>query len=524
MTITTNKKILESTLANNTMQDKCTSSNGTGKNHLFGIKKKNNKAQKNQSKENDNLKQQQTANRQSQLRAKFNHINMINTGNKENEDTSQLIKSRSQSSISRESSIASSDTDDTDEGVMITSSSNHSNQSSSDLSCESLKNSSSSSANSSGSSTPNELYSSGEDIEENEGLNKLIKDIRFNFLERNNLLHLMQPSKTASDRSTSGHNEQTTASIKSCQNNLEFYLQDVLVLIERDFLIKRYIDPKDPNVDISVKALEDLFNWRRSIGLRDWDDATFPVEFYTMNGMFICGLDKQNMPVMYMRAKAHRQWTPKLDELFKNFVAYQVNKITKLFHYEDDENDNSKQQQVESNEIIADRGTFTVCFDCRGATYSSLDMDFLRFLVKLLVNYYPQSCKYAIVVDLPWIFRSVWRLVKTWLPADCQETVKFVPIKQLIEFIEADNIPACMQATPATNSNNNIDNNNNLSAKDNHKHQKESTAQSNILLPKWEVSWPIPDKCKSVTEFDVGLSQSQLKALMAHIEKLNSVV
>lgn len=189
--------------------------------------------------------------------------------------------------------------------------------------------------------------------------------------------------------------------------------------------------------------LKDLLKFRHQNQLNTLRDDSFIKEFYQLSGIFQFGLDKNQIPVLYLRARIHRKWSTKMDEAFKRFVAYKVNQLTKSYAGP------QASKAVDANQNDKD-GSFVICFDCLHVSYSCMDMDFLRYLVQLLVQYFPSYCRYALCVDLPWLFRSVWKLVQTWLPEEARNSVHLITAEQLVDFIDADQIPNSMKINDLT--------------------------------------------------------------------------
>lgn len=187
-------------------------------------------------------------------------------------------------------------------------------------------------------------------------------------------------------------------------------------------------------IDTAVEKLHDLLKFRRQYQLSSVSADQFTREFHILSGAFTFGHDRNNLPVLYLRASVHRKWSPKLDDTFRRWVAWQMNELTKSNH-------GARVNKTVSLSGLEKDGSFGICFDCLHVSYSCLDMDFLRFLVRVLVSYYPTYCRYALCVDLPWLFRSVWKLVRSWLPQDAQSTVLLITSKELLEFIDEDQIP-----------------------------------------------------------------------------------
>lgn len=210
-------------------------------------------------------------------------------------------------------------------------------------------------------------------------------------------------------------------------------------LISRFFNFNSCLSKGVTDEDIArvCKQLADLLMFRKHYDVSNTTIEDFPKEFCQMNGLFQFGRDINNLPVVYMRARYHRRWSSKLDDLFRKYCAWQINTITKSFK------DAKVGKSLEGQERVKD-GSFGICFDCSSVSYSCLDLDFMRYLVKVLVDYYPTYCQYALSVDLPWLFRSIWKLVRSWLPEEAQNTVHLITARELPEFILEDQIPNCI--------------------------------------------------------------------------------
>lgn len=191
-------------------------------------------------------------------------------------------------------------------------------------------------------------------------------------------------------------------------------------------------------IDLAVERLNDSLKFRNHYQLSTVCADQFLKEFYILSGCFAFGHDRNNLPVLYLRACVHRKWSPKLDDMLRRCMAWQMNLLTKSYH-------GAKVSKSIGYRGLEKDGSFGICFDCAHVTYSCLDMDFMRFLVKILVHHYPTYCRYALCVDLPWLFRSVWKLVRSWLPQDAQSTVLLLTSKELLDYIDEDQIPNCIK-------------------------------------------------------------------------------
>lgn len=247
---------------------------------------------------------------------------------------------------------------------------------------------------------------------------------------------------------------------------------------------------REKDIASAVENLKELLVLRQSFHLSTAREDQFSREFYLLSGIFPFGHDKNHTPVLYLRAHIHRRWSSKIDETFRRYIAWQINLITKSHH-----NAGEIKKFNPYNPIEKD-GSFGICFDCVNVSYSCLDMDCLRFLVRILVNYYPTYCRYAVCVDLPWLFRSVWKLVRSWLPEEAQKTVQLITSKELVEYIDEDQIPNSIRF--------------------NDKKASEKPVENKHQLPK---NW---DSIKGIEEFadELNISSTELKQFKSHAEKI----
>lgn len=194
--------------------------------------------------------------------------------------------------------------------------------------------------------------------------------------------------------------------------------------------------PEKLETDINkvVESVKELLKFRHQLQLNHARAEDFVQEIYLLCGIFPFGHDKQGMPVLYLRARVHRRWSSKLDDSLRRYCAWQIDQLTKSYP-------GAQVSKTAGKSSNFKDGSFGICFDCLSVSYACLDMDFLRYLVRILVQYYPSYCRYALSVDLPWLFRSVWKLVRSWLPEEAQSSVQLITSKQLTDFIDKDQIP-----------------------------------------------------------------------------------
>ena len=45
-------------------------------------------------------------------------------------------------------------------------------------------------------------------------------------------------------------------------------------------------------------------------------------------------------------------------------------------------------------------------FDCGGCGLKNMDMDFIRYMIDVLKDYYPYVLNYILVLDMPWVLNG----------------------------------------------------------------------------------------------------------------------
>jgi hypothetical protein len=82
-----------------------------------------------------------------------------------------------------------------------------------------------------------------------------------------------------------------------------------------------------------------------------------------------------------------------------------------------------------------------IVFDLAGFGLGNMDYQFMKFMIHMLQNYYPDTLGVAYVVNSPWLFSGCWAMLKGWIDPVSQKKVNFVNLQQLSEAIEPQNLP-----------------------------------------------------------------------------------
>jgi len=86
-------------------------------------------------------------------------------------------------------------------------------------------------------------------------------------------------------------------------------------------------------------------------------------------------------------------------------------------------------------------GKVTIVFDCQGAGVRNVEIEAIQFIMQVLIHGYPNLVRRIIVLEMPWVMNTVWRLVKSLLPGPAQDMIKFCSKANISEYIEPIGLP-----------------------------------------------------------------------------------
>ena len=58
----------------------------------------------------------------------------------------------------------------------------------------------------------------------------------------------------------------------------------------------------------------------------------------------------------------------------------------------------------------------TIIFDSEAAGLGNFDLELVKFLIHVLINFYPNFVNKILVFEMPWILNTAWKMIKSLLP------------------------------------------------------------------------------------------------------------
>eukprot|EP00808_Paulinella_micropora_P007802 g73131.t1 len=200
----------------------------------------------------------------------------------------------------------------------------------------------------------------------------------------------------------------------------------------------RFLRGRDGNVEHALDYLQPYLKWRRERGVDEMKTACphMPLEHLLRQNMFFAfhGTDKMGRPIYIERTGMTRpdlaQWMSvgQLEEVHTYFMEDLV--FARL-----EEASQRRGSRVE--------GVFLM--DCKGLGASSRALlKFIRASIKIDQSFYPETLGIMYMINCPWIFPSIWALLRPLLHPESAEKIVVLGSdyqQELLQAVSAASLP-----------------------------------------------------------------------------------
>lgn len=203
-----------------------------------------------------------------------------------------------------------------------------------------------------------------------------------------------------------------------------------------DNFVLRYIRARKCKYEDAMAMLTKTLNWRHNeCPVEDWlaqgDAPSYVheknkgfVKNFTVSKAFIRGQDKNKNPLFMFQSRKHfaSDTLPAETERF----ALLIIEWCRLY-------------LRDVNESV---DTCSLLFDLGGFSLKNADNAPVKFLMAMFESHYPESLGIVVVHNAPWIFSTVWNVIKNWLDPVVASKIHFTKgYDELTQFIEPEEIP-----------------------------------------------------------------------------------
>ncbi|XP_043560068.1 CRAL-TRIO domain-containing protein C3H8.02-like isoform X2 [Chiloscyllium plagiosum] len=178
------------------------------------------------------------------------------------------------------------------------------------------------------------------------------------------------------------------------------------------------------SVDQAFNAILRYLKWRKEFGVDSItvEDSDIKTELRSGKAVLLEEKDNAGRPILLVTAKLHHAKDRNLQSLMK-FIVYLLETAGK--QCDDDICDN-----------------FCIVFDMKDFSMNSMDYQFVKNLIWLLSNYYPERLGIWLIVNPPVLFSGCWVIIRSWLDENTAKKVTFITKpEQLAEYIRLEVLP-----------------------------------------------------------------------------------
>ncbi|KHC58461.1 hypothetical protein MGE_04798 [Candida albicans P75010] len=203
-----------------------------------------------------------------------------------------------------------------------------------------------------------------------------------------------------------------------------------------DNLMLRFIRARKWDTEKAIEMLSKSLHWRSNdFPADDWAmEADGPsylngtnkgfIKNFTTEKSWIKGRDKNNNPIFMFQAKKHLTADSPLEQNQRYAVV--TIEWTRLF----------------LREVSESVDTCTIVFDLTGFSLKNADYATIKFLADVFEAHYPETLGFILIHNAPWIFSTVWNIIKNWLDPVVASKIHFTKdAKELSKFIDPTLIP-----------------------------------------------------------------------------------
>jgi len=183
-----------------------------------------------------------------------------------------------------------------------------------------------------------------------------------------------------------------------------------------DWLLAWFLRDRKLDADKASDKAKKYLEWRANEGYDDLDTPAVAEEAATKKAVLLEERDVCGRPVVYVTLTRHEVETRELERTCKLCVKLVDEALERL-----------RAEGEGANETI-------MCvFDLRGFTMKNADIDFVKFFIKCIFDYFPKRISQVLLIEPPWVFTPVWQIIKP-LMGKYAALVKQVKAKEAKEF------------------------------------------------------------------------------------------
>ncbi|KAH0609561.1 uncharacterized protein H6S33_013047 [Morchella sextelata] len=198
-----------------------------------------------------------------------------------------------------------------------------------------------------------------------------------------------------------------------------------------DGLLLRFLRARKWDVDKALVMMVATMNWRSKemnvqevVSKGEEAYAASPdqgfIKQLRMGKSFLHGMDKEGRPICFVRVRLHKQ-ADQSEEALEKYTVYIMETARLMLRDPVD--------------------TAAVVFDMSGFSMANMDYAPVKYLIKCFEAHYPESLGVCLVHKAPWIFQSIWSIIRGWLDPVVASKIHFTKsVEDMEAYIPRSNI------------------------------------------------------------------------------------
>ncbi|KAE8703065.1 Sec14p-like phosphatidylinositol transfer family protein isoform 2 [Hibiscus syriacus] len=191
-----------------------------------------------------------------------------------------------------------------------------------------------------------------------------------------------------------------------------------------DFMIRRFLRARDLDIEKATTMFLKYLSWRRTFLPKGFISESEISTQLADNKLCMQGVDKQGRPIVVAFGGRHKPTKGNLEEV-KRFVVYGLEKIC------------AKMPKGQEK--------FVAIGDLEGWGFSNSDIRAYLASLSILQDCYPERLGKLIIVHVPYIFMTAWKVVYPFIDSRTKKKIVFVENKKLksalLEDIDESQLP-----------------------------------------------------------------------------------
>ncbi|XP_058458227.1 motile sperm domain-containing protein 2-like [Malaya genurostris] len=196
-----------------------------------------------------------------------------------------------------------------------------------------------------------------------------------------------------------------------------FHENDLNRIFANDVWLTKFLENNDLDMKESLKQLWETCIWRKTANINEICEDNIRMDYVHEGMMFPRGKDIDGKTLFIYRSRLYTRGSRNLDDMKRVFLYW----LERLIREANDD-------------------YLTFMFELTDAGLSNVDMDYTRYIITTLKNYYPYSLNYILVYDLPWILNATFHIIKKLLPAKAVDRLKNINNKSIRDYVSEESL------------------------------------------------------------------------------------